>query len=183
MTVIFPSFCFTVLGSSGKNKTQNSAMSVSSIKAVVIVCNWCYSVKVSITSVTHDTVIVSGAVMCNWCYSVKVAITSVTHDTVIVSGAVMCDWCYNVKVAITSVTHDTVIVSGAVMVCDQRYNMKVAVQISAILGRRQRLMMLLLCMLFCNPRRSPKAEKKAANQYSVRYCTYGSDAACALIKS
>ena len=131
MTVIFPSFCFTVLGSSGKNKTQNSAMSVSSIKAVVIVCNWCYSVKVSITSVTHDTVIVS----------------------------------------------------GAVMVCDQRYNMKVAVQISAILGRRQRLMMLLLCMLFCNPRRSPKAEKKAANQYSVRYCTYGSDAACALIKS
>ena len=157
MTVIFPSFCFTVLGSSGKNKTQNSAMSVSSIKAVVIVCNWCYSVKG--------------------------AMASVTHDTVIVSGAVMCDWCYNVKVAITSVTHDTVIVSGAVMVCDQRYNMKVAVQISAILGRRQRLMMLLLCMLFCNPRRSPKAEKKAANQYSVRYCTYGSDAACALIKS
>ena len=67
---------------------------------------------------------------------------------------------------ITSVC--VVYASGAIMVCDQRYNMKVAVRISKMLGRRQRLMMLLLRMLFCNPRRTIKAEKRTTNQYSVR---------------
>ncbi|KAK7097954.1 kinase D-interacting substrate of 220 kDa B-like [Littorina saxatilis] len=56
-----------------------------------------------------------------------------------------------------------------VMICDQRYDMKAAIKISTVLGQRQRLLMLLLRMLFCNPRRSPKAEKKTVNQYSVRF--------------
>lgn len=61
---------------------------------------------------------------------------------------------------------------GGVMVFDQRYNMKVAVGISTVLGRRQRLLMLLLRMLFCNPRRAPgtdKIKKNAISTYSVRF--------------
>ncbi|XP_076446294.1 kinase D-interacting substrate of 220 kDa B-like [Babylonia areolata] len=58
---------------------------------------------------------------------------------------------------------------GVVVLCDQHYDMKVAVRISAVLGRRQRMMMLLLRMLFCNPRRSIKADKQNTNQYSVRF--------------
>ncbi|KAL8561546.1 hypothetical protein ACOMHN_024782 [Nucella lapillus] len=58
---------------------------------------------------------------------------------------------------------------GAVMLCDQRYSMKYAVQIGKVLGRRQRMMMLLLRMLFCNPRRAVKADKQRPNQFSVRF--------------
>nr|KAG5701758.1 hypothetical protein BaRGS_000748 [Batillaria attramentaria] len=61
------------------------------------------------------------------------------------------------------------ILSG-VQLFDQRYNMKVAVGISTVLGKRQRLLMLLLRMLFCNPKRTPTADKKTAiNTYSVRF--------------
>ena len=128
-----------------------------------------------------DSVIVSGAVMvCNQHYNMKVTVTLVVCDSVIASGAIMIwNQHYDMKVAVTSVICDSVIVSGAIVICNQRYDMKVAVQISAVLGRRQRLMMLLLCMLFCNPRRSPKAERKAAHQFSVRYGTF----ACTVIKS
>lgn len=58
--------------------------------------------------------------------------------------------------------------SGSVMLCDQRYNIKIAITMSTVMGRHQRLVMLLLRMLFCNPRRQ-KSDKQAANAYSVRW--------------
>ena len=151
------------------------------VSGAVMVCNQHYNMKVTVTLVVCDSVIASGAIMiCNQHYDMKVAVTSVTCDNVTVSGtAMVCDQRYDMKVAVKSVICDSVIVSGAIVICNQRYDMKVAVQISAVLGRRQRLMMLLLCMLFCNPRRSPKAERKAAHQFSVRYGT----SACNVIKT
>ena len=161
MTVIFPSFCFAVLGSSGKTKHK------------------------MVQSVTHESQHLSwwltGATVWKWQrHQWPVTLSLFQGLSWCATSATTWRWqCRSVQFWDDD--------SGSWCCCcvccsatpAAHLRLRKRLQISTLSGT---VLMVLMVPVLWSSSRSPKTEKKAANQYSVRYCTHGSDGACALIK-